>query len=63
MYMPQKVYCGECGEVFYKGNDLKIPEDFIKQLDGVCPKCGKKLVLNPENIDIQISKENTAGKR
>lgn len=51
--MPQRITCGGCGEVFYEGTDLKLPDEVIQQLKGVCPKCGKKLTFDPKNVDIQ----------
>ena len=50
--MPQKIICGDCGEVFYNKNDLKSPEDVLQQYDGVCPNCGKELSFDPSKIDI-----------
>ena len=52
--MPQKIICGNCGEVFYDGFDLKPPDDILQQLKGVCPKCGRKLVFDPKNVDIKV---------
>ena len=54
--MPQRITCGGCGEVFYNGNNLKLPEEIVQKLEGVCPKCGKKLSFNAENVDVQAPK-------
>ena len=51
--MPQKVICEACGEVLYKGVDLKPPEEVIQQFNGKCPRCGRQLVFNPEKVEIK----------
>jgi predicted nucleic-acid-binding Zn-ribbon protein len=55
--LPESVICEKCGNVFYVGNELRLPEDFIQQNDGQCPKCGKKLTFNPEKVEIKIVEE------
>lgn len=52
--MPQKITCDRCDEIFYEGSDLKAPEEIIKKLDGVCPKCGKTLSFDPKKVEIHI---------
>jgi hypothetical protein len=51
--MPQKVICEACGEILYSDIDLKPPEELIRNFEGKCPKCGKELSYNPENIEIR----------
>ncbi|UCH01938.1 MAG: hypothetical protein JSV20_08965 [Candidatus Bathyarchaeota archaeon] len=51
--MPQKVICKDCGEILYSDIDLKPPEELIRNFEGKCPKCGKELSYNPENIEIR----------
>ncbi len=61
--MPQRIICGDCGKVLYEGNDLKLPEELIQQLKGVCPECGKKLSFDPTKININISQEEEKDRR
>jgi len=51
--MPHQVICDSCGEVLYKGADLKPPDEIILTYDGKCPKCGKKLSYIPINVKIK----------
>ena len=51
--MPQRIICEGCGEAIYDSIELKPPEELIQQLDGKCPKCGKKLVFNHEKVEIK----------
>ena len=51
--MPQKIICEGCGYVLYDSDDLKPPEELIKELEGKCPKCSKKLIFNPEKVEIK----------
>jgi|GEM_PF-2878570 len=50
--MPQKIVCDGCGEVLYEDVDLKSPEEVIKKFNGKCPQCGKKLVFDPQKVEI-----------
>lgn len=50
--MPQKIICEECNEILYYGKDLKPPEETIQQSNGICQKCGKKLLFNPRKVDV-----------
>ncbi len=50
--MPQKIICSSCGEILYERNDLKSPVDIIKHFNGKCPKCSKKLVFDPQKVEI-----------
>ncbi len=61
--MPQKMTCGNCGEVLYEGNDLKPPEEIVKQYNGLCPKCGKKLSFDPTKIDISVLQDKEKDRR
>ena len=61
--MPQKITCRGCGEIFYEGNDLKAPEEFIQKLKGVCPKCGKDLLFDATTIEINVSEEELMRRR
>jgi RNase P subunit RPR2 len=51
--MPQRVICQKCGTILYEGIELIAPEEIVQRLDGICPKCGKKLSFNPENVTIR----------
>ncbi|MEM3955915.1 MAG: hypothetical protein QW424_04100 [Candidatus Bathyarchaeia archaeon] len=51
--MPQKVLCGKCGEILYQGYEIKSPEEIYETYGGRCPKCGKKLLLVPQKIEIK----------
>jgi predicted nucleic-acid-binding Zn-ribbon protein len=55
--LPQSVICEKCGNVFYVGNELKLPEEIIQQNDGRCPKCGKELNFNAEKVEITMVDE------
>ncbi|MEM1586754.1 MAG: hypothetical protein QXX99_00110 [Candidatus Bathyarchaeia archaeon] len=50
--MPQRVFCGGCGEILYQGYDIKSPEEIYEMHNGRCPKCGKKLLLMPQKIEV-----------
>ncbi|MEM2454631.1 MAG: hypothetical protein QXL85_04450 [Candidatus Bathyarchaeia archaeon] len=56
--MPQKVLCSKCGEILYQGYDIKSPEEIYEAYNGRCPKCGKKLLLVPQKIEIQPARES-----
>ena len=51
--MPQQVNCQKCGALLYKGDELKSPEEIFNKHEGKCPKCGIKLSLTPENVDVK----------
>ena len=61
--MPQEIVCGGCGEVFYRGTDLQPPEEIIRQLKGQCPKCGKELAFDSNNVEIGGPREGIRRKR
>lgn len=50
--MPQKVLCNACGEILYQGDDLKSPEEIYEMLGGRCPRCGRKISLMPQKVEI-----------
>lgn len=50
--MPQKIICGNCGDVLYEGSELKPPEELIEKLNGKCLKCGKELIFDLNKINI-----------
>lgn len=52
--MPQKIICDGCGEVLFSNLKLIPPEELIQELNGKCPHCGKKLVFNPDKVEIRI---------
>jgi hypothetical protein len=37
----------------YEGEELKPPDEIIKQHDGKCPKCSKKLSLLPIDVEVK----------
>jgi len=45
-------------------DDFEIiePNQIILKYDGICPNCGKKLIFNPENINIIPITENIIDK-
>jgi len=51
--MPQRVTCHECGHVLYEGPELKPPDEILHSFDGKCPKCGRKLALIPQNVEVK----------
>jgi DNA-directed RNA polymerase subunit RPC12/RpoP len=50
--MPQYVTCRNCGQLLYKGIELRPPDEIIQQNGGYCPKCGKKLIFRMEDVKI-----------
>ncbi|MCD6242625.1 hypothetical protein J7K06_02915 [Candidatus Bathyarchaeota archaeon] len=54
--MPQIVVCQNCGEILYKGNDLKPPEEIVQRYNGRCPKCGRKLSNIPTDVEVKPAK-------
>ncbi|MEM2669253.1 MAG: hypothetical protein QW341_00785 [Candidatus Bathyarchaeia archaeon] len=50
--MPQRVLCDGCGEILYQGYDIKSPEEIYEMYSGRCPKCGRKLSLMPQKIEV-----------
>jgi hypothetical protein len=61
--LPQKIFCGGCDEVFYQDNDLKMPDDILQQLKGICPKCGKTLTFDAKNIIVKTSRDRKTNRR
>ena len=57
--LPQKVNCHHCGHVLYQGEDLKSPEEILQTNEGACPKCGTKLSLAPQNVDVAASSKKS----
>jgi len=53
--MPQKIVCSECGDVLYKGDTLKSPQDILKKYNGRCPKCDKKLNFSHDKVNVTPS--------
>ncbi|MBT0158781.1 hypothetical protein G4O51_02220 [Candidatus Bathyarchaeota archaeon A05DMB-2] len=51
--MPQRVICHECHHVLYEGAELKPPDEILRQYDGNCPKCGRKLSLLPLDVEVK----------
>ena len=51
--MPLLVVCEHCGELLYKGMDIKPPDEIILAHNGECPKCGKKLSLVPIKVEVK----------
>jgi RNase P subunit RPR2 len=58
--LPQKVFCSKCGALLYEGEELEAPIDVIQRYSGVCPKCGKTLNFDCENIEIHPIEEKEA---
>ena len=56
--MPQKIVCGGCSEILYKGKgvELKPPDELIVQLNGKCPKCGKKLFFDVGGLSVSAKR-------
>jgi RNase P subunit RPR2 len=51
--MPQRVICHGCNHILYEGAELKPPDEIIRQYEGKCPKCGKKLSILPLEVDVK----------
>jgi hypothetical protein len=49
---PQRILCSKCGELLYTGLELETPGEIIQRNGGYCPKCGKKLGFDTENLKI-----------
>jgi len=52
--MTQKIVCEGCGKVLFNDSKLRPPEEVIQELNGKCPHCGKKLVFNPDRLEINL---------
>lgn len=50
--MPQKIFCGKCGFTLYEGEELESPLEVAQRYNGVCPRCGKTLNFDCNNIKI-----------
>jgi len=52
--MPQRVRCSKCGYILHEeAEDLKPPDEIIQMFeDERCPKCGHKLSVIPERVEI-----------
>jgi hypothetical protein len=50
--LPQIIYCGNCKHVLYNGAELKPPDEVMQANGGYCPKCGKKLNFEIEEVEI-----------
>jgi hypothetical protein len=37
----------------YEGAELKPPDEIIKEHDGKCPKCNRKLSLLPIDVEVR----------
>ncbi len=51
--MPQQVKCNKCGTLLYRGEELKSPEEILQTYNGKCPKCGRRLSLMPQNVEVK----------
>jgi RNase P subunit RPR2 len=56
--MPQKIICSECQTVLYEGLELESPSEIIQRNNGTCPKCGKKLDYDTNNLDLKINQDD-----
>ncbi|HZD13135.1 MAG TPA: hypothetical protein VE177_06425 [Candidatus Binatus sp.] len=50
--MPQRIFCSKCSEMLYTGIELETPSEVIQRNGGYCPKCGKKLSFEVDNLKI-----------
>ena len=60
--MPQQVNCHECGATLYQGEELKSPEEILQMHEGKCPKCGEKMGLTPQNVEVKPAKRRSVGR-
>jgi NAD-dependent SIR2 family protein deacetylase len=60
--LPQQVNCHGCGEILYQGEELKSPEEILQMHEGKCPKCGEKLSLTPQNVEVKPAKGWSIGR-
>jgi DNA-directed RNA polymerase subunit RPC12/RpoP len=51
--LPQRVICEQCGAIIYESVDLRPPDEIIQEHDGKCPKCGKKLLFTPKEVEVR----------
>jgi hypothetical protein len=57
--MPQRVVCHDCRHILYEGAELKPPDEVIQDCGGKCPKCGRKLSLLPQDVEVKpVSKRS-----
>ncbi|MFP3984465.1 MAG: hypothetical protein ACLFU9_00380 [Candidatus Bathyarchaeia archaeon] len=50
--MTCKVHCHKCGTVLYEGRELKPPYEILKDLEGRCPNCHRKLGIIPVTFEV-----------
>lgn len=55
--MPQETICSGCGAILYRGFEPEPPIETVKRYNGICPNCGRKLSVEPEEIEIQASRK------
>jgi hypothetical protein len=55
--MPLEVVCNGCGEILFKGLELRPPDEIIQIHDGKCPKCGRKLSFTPIRVEVKSVEE------
>jgi predicted nucleotide-binding protein len=53
--MPQRVLCYNCKQILYEGVKLKLSDEIISQYSGKCPKCKRKLVSFPKDVEVKPS--------
>ncbi len=50
--MPQEIKCSGCSEVLYNGKDIEPPLEIMRKFNELCPKCGRQLSFEIENVEI-----------
>jgi hypothetical protein len=50
--MTCKVHCYQCGTVLYEGRELKPPYEIVRDHEGRCPNCHRKLSDVPLTVDV-----------
>jgi DNA-directed RNA polymerase subunit RPC12/RpoP len=51
--LPQETVCAHCGAILYRGFDPEPPIETAKRYSGICPNCGRKLSIEPKEVEIQ----------
>jgi len=50
--LPQKIFCKDCKHVLYSGSEVRPPTEVAIEYDGACPKCGRKLSVEIEELRV-----------
>jgi RNase P subunit RPR2 len=49
---PFEIVCDNCGEILYRGMELKYARDILKNIGFKCKRCGAHLSISDFIIDV-----------